>query len=470
MPNIKKTKIIATIGPSSENKNIMLELLDAGVNIFRFNMKHNTSSWHEEKINQARHISKEKGVPLGILIDLQGPEIRIKTVNDKVLKLSENEEFLCTYNEKYLAEGGKIIIIPEPLVIKNIDVNDNFTIDDGKNHFIVTKKGEDFVIVKSLGDYEIGTNKSLNLIQKDLPLASLTDSDIKKLNIAAKIKPEFIALSFVRSQEDIKELRKEMGKRHLNSEIISKIESQKGVDNIDEIINESDGIMIARGDLGIETPIERVPYFQKETIQKCRHKLKSVIVATQMLESMMYSSIPSRSEAADISNAVFDSTDCTMLSGETAQGKYPVLSASVMSKIVKYNEDLVEHKDIDIECLDITKRVAHAVLSVSKLGKIDKIVALTASGYTADIISALRPMVPIIAVTDKEDTFGKLTINYGTVPVLSKIPVGDIFSYDKVINQLKKESLISAGDKIVVTHGQKFGVPGKTNSLVFLEI
>lgn len=471
VPNFnKRTKIIATIGPSSSSKEIMSQLIDTGVNVFRFNMKHNELEWHEEKINLAKQLSKEKDIPVGILIDLQGPEVRIKTKEGAQFSLSKDEEFILSHNDEYLNEAPKSILVSDAVVTQNLSPNDTFTIDDGKHHFVVSKVGPDFVIAHALNECIIETNKSLNLVQKDLPLPSLTEKDITKLNFASKLGVDFVALSFVRSREDIETLREKMDKRRIKAKIVSKVESQKGIDNIDSIIDASDAVMIARGDLGIETPIEAVTYFQKETIKKCREKLKTVIVATQMLETMITSPMPSRAEAADVSNAVFDSTDCTMLSGETASGKYPVLAASTMSKILAYNEQHVFSEHYDSEKADVTKKIAHAVYSVSRLGGIDKIVAITSSGYTASILSALRPRAPIIAITENHSTYGQLTMSYGVFPYLSEDHENDIFSYDKIIKFLLHKNVLAKGEKIVITHGQKTGSPGKTNSMVFLEI
>lgn len=470
MENFKKTKIIATIGPASEDKETMKSLIESGVNIFRFNMKHNTPDWHLQKIKQAREISKDSEAPLGILIDLQGPEIRVMTKEDKEIELAEGEEITLTCDVKQLEDFDKAIFIKEPLVTKHLDLNDKFSIDDGKLYFLVTEKNDDFLKAKAAEDYTLGTNKSLNLVQKDIPLPSLTEADLEKLDLGTKLDPDFIALSFVRSKEDIEHLRSEMKKRNVDAEIVAKIESQKGMDNIDEIIDTADAVMVARGDLGIETPIEGVTHFQKETIIKGRKHHKATIVATQMLESMVHSSLPTRAEAADVSNAVFDLTDATMLSGETATGKNPVLAAATMSKIIAFNEKRLETDHFDFEHGDVTKRIAQAVMSVAKHGETDKIVALTASGYTADILSALRPTTPIIAVTDNEKTYGKLSINYGVFPILTKWEVGDVFAYQKIIDHLIEIELLSKGDRVIMLHGQRLGEPGNTNSLIFLEL
>lgn len=472
MKKLKRTKIIATIGPASESPEIMNDLINAGVNIFRFNTKHNTQQWHEEMILQAKNIAYDLNIPLGIMIDLQGPEIRVKTEGELKIAVKENEELVITSDVKKTTEHEKCksLFVSEHEVINALNIDDLFSIDDGRLSLKVINKKHGYIVAAALNPYDLDSNKSLNLVGTDTKLPSLTEKDIKFLNTAAKTKPDYIALSFVRSKEDVEKLVDEMQKRRLKCEIISKIESQKGLENVDEIIDYSDGIMVARGDLGIETPLEKVTYFQKETIKKCRRKMKAVIIATQMLETMTNSTTPSRAEAADVSNAVYDGTDATMLSGETAVGKYPVLTAQTMSKILMFNEKHVDNLNIEPEDLDIPKQIAHAALSVSQMGGIHKIIAITATGYTARILSGFRPKVPIIAVTDSETTYGKLNINYGVFPVLSKKPVGDVFSYDKVIKELLHEKHLHHDEKIVITHGQKYGAAGKTNSLVFLEV
>lgn len=466
--SIKKIKIIATIGPSSESPDDMKRLIQNGVNIFRFNMKHNTLDWHQNKIEQARAVASELKQPLGILIDLQGPEIRIETNKGTDILVTENTEVICISSE-HPDVPESCVIIPYREVFDSLSKGDRFTIDDGYVQLEVTQKQGHTIKARALNENVIKTRKSLNLVQKDVPLPSLTDNDLEKLTVAAKTEVDFVALSFVRNRDDLDSLKKELGKRHINAKIVAKVESQKGVDNIDEIIDVSDVVMIARGDLGIETPIESVTYFQKQTIKKCREKAKPVIVATQMLQSMITNPVPTRAEVADVSNAVFDLTDCVMLSGESASGKYPDLTAHTMTKIISYNEPRIENSSLVYTEYDQTKYIAHSAVSIANASNINKIVAFTETGYTARVISALRPKADIIAVTNKKSTYGSLIMSFGTIPIISRHSVRDLVSYQDIIEELIEEEHIVRGERLILIHGHTLGEPGNTNSLAILQ-
>lgn len=466
----KKTKIIATIGPASSGEEVMRQLIQSGVNIFRFNMKHGTFEWHEKAILQSKKLAGELKLPLGILLDLQGPEVRILTKDHADLNLIANEEFILTPNTSFASQDGKFIFVSSVRVITALEVGDRFAIDDGRCICEVTKKAQEFLIAKAIDQCVLKTNESLNSIGKELNLPCLTEKDMECILFAAKVRPDFLALSYTRSKDDVLELKKHIQAAALSVKIIAKIESQMGVDKINEIIEEADGVMVARGDLGVETPIEKLTHFQKETIKKCRVRIKSVIVATQMMESMMQSTVLSRAEAADVSNAVYDGTDATMLSGETAIGKYPVLTAQTMAKILEFNEAKAEFLAIPLDASGYVQGIAKAAESISRTERIEAIIALTLSGYTAHLLSALRLKPPIIAVVSDPKVYSQLTLSYGVYPFLTELPVRDIFSYDEIVEALKIEKVIKSKDKVIITHGFSMGSPGKTNSLVIVEV
>jgi pyruvate kinase len=311
----------------------------------------------------------------------------------------------------------------------------------------------------------------MNLINKDVPMPSLTDEDKNRLSFAEEVTVDFVALSFVREKADIDYLQKELNSRGIKSKIISKVESQKGVNNIDEIIDASYGVMIARGDLGIETPIEGIAYLQKEMIRKCKLKSKPVIVATQMLESMINNKFPTRAEAGDVANAVFDSTDAVMLSGETAYGSYPVEVVNMMSKICSYNEKLIKSSGLTFEEFDNTKYIATSAYTISEnSSKINKIVVLTETGYTPRVISSLRPDADIIAVSDFQDSVNWLSMSYGITAFKTKYSISDLNSFQFILDELVEHKIIYKGDSVVAIHGQKFGQPGGTNSLFIVTV
>jgi pyruvate kinase len=466
----KRTKIIATVGPACENPEVMSELIKSGVNVFRFNMKHGDVAWHKKYITQAREISKNLGVSIGVLIDLQGPEVRIKTFNNKVLDIKKGDLIKFTNKIENLNDEEKVIYSSQANIVTSLEAGDRIVIDDGALFFTVREKGTDFINMESHSENPLKNNKSLNLIDKDIDLPSLTEEDKVRLTVAEEMKVDFIALSFVREVNDIKFLKEEMKSRNIEAKIISKIENKKGIQNIDSIIEESYGIMVARGDLGIETPIEGVTFIQKELIKRCRAKSKPVIVATQMLESMINSKFPTRAEAADVANAVFDYTDCVMLSGETAYGANPIDVVQIMSKICSYNETVIPESTFEYKDFDNTKYIAQAAFNISKAHNINKIVALTETGYTSRVLAALRPRADIITVSDFDEAVSLLNMSYGVYAFKTKYSISDLSSYDKIMEELVSQNILEKGETVIAIHGQKFGLPGGTNSLMIVQV
>ncbi len=466
----KRTKIIATVGPACESPDIMESLIKAGVNVFRFNMKHGEVGWHKKFITQAREISEKLNIPIGVLIDLQGPEIRIKTFNGKVLDLDKGSKVKMTLNPQALNDEEIVIYSPQTGVVSSLITGDRIVIDDGALFLTVVEKQAEFVILESHSKNPLKNNKSLNVIDKDIDLPSLTEEDKKRLKVAEEVKVDFIALSFVREKNDILFLKNEMKSRNIEAKIVSKIENKKGIVNIDEIIDESYAIMVARGDLGVETPIEGVTYIQKELIKRCRAKSKPVIVATQMLESMITSKFPTRAEAADVANAVFDYTDCVMLSGETAYGANPLEVVEIMTKICSYNESVIPDSTFQFTEMDNTKYIASSAASIAKAHNINKIIALTETGYTVRVLSALRPKADIIAVSDFQGTVSVLNMSGGVLAVKTKYEIHDLSSYEKIIEELVEMGIVDKGETVIAVHGQTFGLPGGTNSMMIVQI
>jgi len=466
----KRTKIVATIGPSSESPEMMERLMSLGVNVFRFNMKHGDVEWHNKFIKQAREVANKINHDLGVLIDLQGPEIRIKTFNQKVLNIKKNDQIKFTSNIDLLNDNESIIYTSSKNIVSSLEKGDRIVIDDGALFLDVSDKSEEFVTLVSQSESPLKNNKSMNLIGKDVDLPSLTEEDKVRLTVAQNQKVDFIALSFVREKKDLDFLKEEMKSKNIEAKIVSKIESQKGINNIDEIIDNSYAIMVARGDLGIETPIEGVTYIQKILVKKCRMKSKPVIVATQMLESMINSKFPTRAEAADVSNAVFDYTDAVMLSGETAYGANPAEVVEVMARICSFNETVRSEAPLIHVTRDNTSYIAEAGFNISKDHNINKIIALTETGYTVRVLSALRPRADIIAVSDVLDTVNLLSLSGGVKPFKTKYAISDLSSYEKIIDELKQANLVESGETVVAIHGQKFGMAGGTNSLIILTI
>ncbi|MBD3366337.1 pyruvate kinase [candidate division WWE3 bacterium] len=469
----KLSKIVATIGPSSDSPDKIENLIKAGVNVFRFNMKHNVTDWHLERIDRVQEIADKLKIPIGIMIDLQGPEIRIKTSNGIGIPLEKNAEIPLTSNANYASQEtheDPYIYLPQQAVIEALEPEDKFSIADGFYNFKVTKKLTPQTIkAQILNKGIIQNNKSLNLVGKDLALPSLIDTDLDKLDAAAKTKADFVALSFVRSAKDLETLRAELKDRKINAQMVAKVESQKGLDNIDEVIAASDAIMIARGDLGIETPLEQLPYYQKQIINKCREASKPVIVATQMLQSMVENPLPTRAEAADVAGAIYDGTDAIMLSEESAVGAHPVEAVRFMTSIAAHNEKhTTAAEDYIPDSLDRTHAVVRAALTmlVPFSGvHIDKLLVGTQTGYTARVFSSYRPKVPILALSDQQKTVETLTMTYGVVPVYLNFKEKDFTDPDVLMARLKADGFLEEGETILLVHGKRIKDPGNTNSL-----
>lgn len=331
----RRTRIVATVGPACDSADTLRALIGAGTDIFRFNMKHATRDWHDERIARVREIALNAKKKIGILIDLQGPEIRLETVERRDVSFKAGE--MVTF--RLVPKDNRDIGIPTKELFSTVKPGTLILIDDGAVELTVNSEvGSDWFSAKISTDYTIRHRKSINLPGVDIDLPSLIDDDLTKLDMQNIAMVDFVALSFTRTKKDVEILRGELQKRNISAWITAKIENQMALDNLDEIIEAADSVMVARGDLGVETPIEKLAFNQKLIIKKCREKNKPVITATQMLHSMVENPRPTRAEACDVSNAVYDGTDATMLSEETAGGKYPVETVKMMESIVSFTE------------------------------------------------------------------------------------------------------------------------------------
>lgn len=466
-----RTKIVATIGPASDSEQGIRDLIQAGANIIRFNMKHGTVEWHQERIQRVQQVADSLNMPVGILIDLQGPEIRIETLNKEPMVVAEGEHLLLSAT--YL-DGMKTICVPEQKVIDALDIGDEVLIDDGFMEFEVIEHHEQGWMLRSNGDYNVTHRKGMNLPGVKLTLASLIDSDLDKLDLASKEHVDFVALSFVRDAEDIRILREEMAKRGVNAAVCAKIENASALEHLDEIIAVSDCLMVARGDLGIEVAFEELTYWQKKMIYACRMANKPVITATQMLQSMVDSPRPTRAEVSDVANAVFDGSDAVMLSGETAQGKYPKQAVATMHRIVEFNEEKVMLPELVQEGrltqTEAVTRAAMHLLDNNRDFDIAGIVVFTETGSTARALSRFRPGLPIIALTQNDKVRDQLCLAYGVMSFLTEFPQGDIVSVEPIIADLKERGLVSTGQRLLFIHGHRWNEPGLTNTLSLKEV
>jgi pyruvate kinase len=470
MHSPKKTKIVCTIGPATESEKMLGDLVNAGMNVMRLNFSHGDFAEHQVRVDNIRKIMKKTGKSIAILQDLSGPKIRIGTFEKGSTVLKEGSKFIIT-TDSVIGSDEKVSI-NYPLFVKEVKVGDPILLHDGKKKLEVLEiKGND-VICKVIVGGEIKDKRGVNLPGSDLTVSSVTEKDRKDLSFGLKNKVDFFALSFVRRPSDITELRDILKKAKSEARIIAKIETPQALKNIDEIIKLSDGIMVARGDLAIEIPAEDVPLAQKMLIQKCNQAGKPVITATQMLESMINSPVPTRAEVSDIANAILDGTDAIMLSEETTLGQFPVQAVKMMNKISQRIEKDSHYRDMvnGRKYSDPVKRTSDALgngaIEVAKESDSKLIIALTDGGFTARMISRYKPEQKILALTPREITQNQLTLSYGCVPILCK----KFTEIKKALSEAKNIALASGlavkGDKVVIIFGLPLGERGGTNSLV----
>lgn len=474
----KLTKIVATIGPACDSYEMIEKLIQEGVDVFRFNFKHNTIAWHNERIRRVNEVAKKLSLPIGTLIDLQGPEIRIIMPYEQI-EIEKGEDLV--FGEKVFVEKKKGFSISHPDIIYHLKTGQRLLADDGAFTFLVVKKNDDYYL-RSQSQGILKNRKSLNIPGANFPFPVLVERDFKGLQLAQRNQVEFVALSFVRSKEDIQVLRKELEKYKFQSKIIAKIETKKALSNLNEIIELSDGIMVARGDLGVELPLEEVPYYQKMIIKKSIEKGIPVITATQMLQSMIDRPYPTRAEVSDVANATYDLTDAVMLSAESAVGKYPDEAINMMKRTIVYNEkkNLVDsRKRFNFELVDKTAVLCDTAYGLYVLFKQSKkniggIIIFTETGKSVRLISRYRPLIPIFAFAPTEKISASLVVNYGTVPFsYSKIRAKkEIKKTDitKVVNFLLQRRLVKKGELLIILHGDYWEVQRGASTLKLVTV
>jgi pyruvate kinase len=461
MPN---TKIVATIGPSSQNKKQFKSLVESGVSIARLNMSHGSHDYHAETIKNVRSVEKEVKKPLAILLDLAGPKIRIGDFEKDQIELIPGREFILTIENVVGTE--KKVYINYPKIVKEIKPGMTLLLDDGKKSLVVKSVNTKEVITKVVVGGVIKSRRGVNIPGANLSINTITAKDIKDVDFAIAQKVDFIALSFVRRSSDITELRKIIDKKKGTQKIIAKIETPEALDDIEKIIKLTDAVMVARGDLAIEIGPERVPREQKRIINLCRSNGKPVITATQMLESMTTRPVPSRAEVSDIANAIFDGTDAVMLSEETAMGSYPIEAVSVMQRVIVEAEKDNMARDTYTNTTLIQNAVTNAVSEIAESTMAKGIVALTETGSTAKLVSMHRTITPIFGVTPYIYIARQLALSFGVIPkVLDHMK--DVESTAvKVISILLKDKEVKKGDKLVFSAGTPIGEAGSTNTLM----
>ncbi len=461
----RQTKIVATLGPASSDEDMIRKLFEAGVDVFRMNFSHGSHEDHQKRFDIVRKLEKEFSRPIGILADLQGPKLRVGKFKDGSIALKKGMEI--TFDLDKTAGDEKRVNLPHPEIIETLDKGDKILMDDGKVRMEITDKGKDFLKAKVIAGQKLSDNKGLNVPGVVLPIAALTAKDRKDLTAALKMGADWIALSFVQKPEDVAEARKLIGGK---AALMAKIEKPSAILHFTPILDLVDGIMLARGDLGVEIPPEEVPAVQKKIVRQVRHAGKPIIVATQMLESMIDSPAPTRAEASDVATAVYDGTDAVMLSAETAAGKYPLEAVGIMDRICKNTEkDEVYRRNIEADDMeqegDSSDAITTSAYYVAKSINAACIVNYTTSGSTALRMSRQRPGRPIMCLTQNNDVAHRLCLSYGVHPV-HVTDVDDTGSAVRKASALAiAQQLAKTGDRLVLTAGVPFGTPGSTNIL-----
>ena len=466
---MKRTKIVATLGPATENKEILIKLVRAGLNVVRLNMSHGTHQEHRKKIELVREVEKETGIKIPILIDLCGPKIRIGKIEKDSLFLHRGDTIVLTTEKNH--EQGEIFV-NYPHLDREVKPGETILLADGAFRLKVKEVKEKKVLCEVVVGGPLTSHKGVNLPHSNLSIPALTEKDIEDVRFAIKEGADIIALSFVRKAEDIirlKNLLKELDAG--NIPVVSKIEKPEAVENIDEILEVTDFLMVARGDLGVELPIEKVPVIQKTLIKKANRKGKAVITATQMLKSMVDMPIPTRAEVTDIANAVLDGTDALMLSEETAVGKYPLKVIETMTAVIKEAEKIYpfrRYEDIQPETLQDS--LAKAACELAKSGNIKAIIPFTRTGATAMAVAKFRPKVPIFAVTHDIKTGRKLNLIWGVDSCLTAPVESTEKLIEASIRAVKERGIAKSGDRVIVLAGAPTGVPGTTNLVKVVEV
>ncbi len=463
---MRKTKIVCTIGPASDSLEMMKKMIEAGMDVARLNFSHGTHEEHEARIKRLRQAIEETGKNVALMLDTKGPEIRTGYVKgDRVILREEAQVVITTLD--VIGDENRFSITNSTLP-RAVAPGDTIMIADGMLHLEVISTEDTEIHCKVITGGELGNQKNVNVPGVTLDLPSLTEKDVKDINFGIEQGVDFIAASFIRRSSDVLAIRRLLESRDADIHIISKIENEEGVNNIDDIIKVSNGIMVARGDMGVVIPAQDVPLIQKTIIRKCNRAGKPVITATQMLDSMIRNPRPTRAEASDVANAIFDGTDAVMLSGETAAGKYPIDTVSMMSMIAERTEKSLDYENLLVQRTaerpnTTTDAISHASCTIAQDLGAAVVITSTKSGFTARSVSKYRPRAPIIAVCPDERVRRKLCLVWGVQP----LPTEEINNTDEMIKQAVDTSLskglIKCGDLIVITAGVPVGVPGTTN-------
>jgi pyruvate kinase len=457
----RKAKIVCTIGPASAKREVISSLIKKGMDVARLNFSHGDHDTHKKAIEFIRDISRRYRRPVAILQDLQGVKIRVGLIEDGAVELKKGRTLLLIPGEGI--GNQKQIFISYPALIKDAKKGDRILLDDGLIQLSVLGKTQNALKSRVVEGGLLKDRKGVNLPGVKISAVSFTEKDQKDLLFGIDMNVDYVAISFVRDASDIRKVKECLKHRKQQIPLIAKIEKPEALHNIEEILSEADGIMVARGDLGVEIPPEEVPLIQKELIDEANKRGKIVITATQMLESMTEHLRPTRAETTDVANAVIDGTDALMLSAETATGKYPVEAVRMMDRIIRYTERMKETESSYIRGDIFAEATADAACRAAEDINAKALVAFTQSGFTARLLSKFRPKVPIIALTPDERIKNRVCLYWGVTPKIMKLPKTTDEMIEDVEESLLKERIVKKGDRIVITSSSPLSTHGKTN-------
>lgn len=465
---LKKTKIVCTLGPASRDEKTMEGMLRAGMNVARLNFSHGTHEDHKKTIETFRRVRDELDIPAAVLLDTKGPEIRLKDFANSSEILEEGQTFILT-SEDVSGTCEKVATTYKALPSK-VEKGTKILIDDGRVRLEVLETTETDVVCTVVSGGKVSNRKGVNIPNKSLGLEYISEADRKDILFGIEMDVDYVAASFVRTGNDVKQVRELLNDNGGSKiKIISKIENMEGIENFKEILNLSDGIMVARGDMGVEVDFEKLPGLQKKFIKECCKAGKVVITATQMLESMTSSPAPTRAEITDVANAVFDGTSAVMLSGESAAGQFPVETVKTMAKIVRQAEqdaeEVNQYKFLEVESdeKDVSNAMGHAACTTARDIKASAIIAVTTSGYTAEMMAKYKPCTPIIAATPILKTYHQQALTRGVYPVLTKLSDTVDELTDIAIEGAERMNFVKKDDLIVLSAGMPLQVSGTTN-------
>lgn len=466
LKNMKRTKIVCTLGPASDKEEILTQLVENGLNVCRFNFSHGSHEEHKGRLDLAKKVREKLNQPVALLLDTKGPEIRTGNFDQPEVLLKEGQKFTITMKE--VMGTKEICTVSYKDLANDVQAGNTILIDDGLVGLRVQEVNGDNIVCVVENSGIVKNHKGVNVPGVKINLPAITPKDRSDIEFGISQGIDYIAASFVRKASDVLAIREILEENNATDiQIISKIENQEGVDNLDEILKVSDGIMVARGDLGVEIPTEEIPIVQKMMIKKCNELAKPVITATQMLDSMIRNPRPTRAEVTDVANAIYDGTDAIMLSGETAAGKYPVEAVKTMAIIAKRTEETLDYdailKENGKNNNTVTDAISHATCTTAVDLNASSIITSTSSGYTARMVSKFRPKCPIIATTNDEKIMRRLALTWGVYSIKSSEAGNTDEVIENSIEAAKEANYINNGELVVITAGVPVGVSGTTN-------